>query len=131
MKTNFKTKKEVRDRYIEILRNRAQTVPEILEAEEKIRTIQEEIESIQGRLKYLKNRSRMSQVHLDLYQKIPMVELPKTNKKSFLNKVKSSFSTGWNLIQNLIIGLITIWPLLLILGFVLSVKRNLIRNFRK
>jgi len=33
----LKTKKEVRDRYIDILRNKAKTVKDILDAEDKIR----------------------------------------------------------------------------------------------
>ena len=49
----LKTKKEVRDRYIDVLRNKAKTVEEILNAEERIRVIQEEIESKEGRLLFV------------------------------------------------------------------------------
>jgi hypothetical protein len=129
--TRLKTKKEVRDRYVEILRNRAQTVKDILNAEEKIRVIQEEIESIEGRLKFLNNRAAMSQVHLDVYQKIPFVKQPNRYKTSFFSKIKLSFGNGWELIQNLLIGLVAIWPLIIILGFLIYFRRRIFGSFRK
>jgi len=102
--SRLKTKKEVLNRYIQILRNRAQSVEEIFNAEEKIRSIQEEIESIQGRIRYMNARATMSQVHLDIYQKIPKVEKPVIKENSFFSKIKSSFLNGCTIIQNVIIG---------------------------
>lgn len=129
--TRLKTKKEVRDRYVEILRNRAQTVKDILNAEEKIRVIQEEIESIEGRLKFLNSRAAMSQVYLDVYEKIPYAKQPDRFKTSFLSKIKSSFGNGWELMQNLVIGIIAIWPLILLLGLLISFRRKIFGGFRR
>ncbi len=129
--TRLKTKKEVRDRYVEILRNRAQTVKEILNAEEKIRVIQEEIESIEGRLKFLNTRAAMSQVHLDVYEKIPFAKQPNRYKTSFFSKIKSSFGNGWELIQDLVIGIVAIWPLIIILGLLVYFRGKLFGGFRK
>lgn len=129
--TRLKTKKEVRDRYIDILRNRAQTVEDILNAEEKIRTIQEEIESIEGRIKFLNTRAAMSQVHLDIYQKIPYTEQPDRYQTSFFSKIKSSFVNGWEMIQEIVIGMIGIWPLLIILGFIIYFRKRIFGIFRR
>ena len=130
--SRLKTKKEVLNRYIQILRNRAQSVEEIFSAEEKIRSIQEEIESIQGRIRYMNARAAMSQVHLDIYQKIPKIEKPVVIKEnSFFSKIKSSFLNGCSIIQNVIIGLVDIWPLLFILGLIFCFKGNIIRNFHR
>ncbi|MBK6950103.1 MAG: DUF4349 domain-containing protein [Haliscomenobacter sp.] len=60
IETRLRTKKEVRDRYIDIRRNKARTVTEVLDAEEKIRALQEEIEAQEGRLKYLSNQVALS-----------------------------------------------------------------------
>ncbi|MBQ0740603.1 DUF4349 domain-containing protein, partial [Aquimarina celericrescens] len=51
--SRLKTKVEVKQRYETILRTKAKTVEDILMAEEKLSKLQEEIESAQGRLKYL------------------------------------------------------------------------------
>ncbi len=129
--TRLKTKKEVRDRYVDILRNRAQTVEDILNAEEKIRVIQEEIESIEGRLKFLNSRAAMSQVHLDIYQKIPYTEQPDRYQTSFFSKMKSSFVNGWELIQGLVIGMVAIWPLIIIFGLLIYFRRNIFSLFKR
>lgn len=56
LETRLKTKLEVKARYENILRKNAKTVEDILKAEDKLRVIQEDIESAQGRLKYLTNK---------------------------------------------------------------------------
>ena len=128
--TRLTTKKAVRDRYIEILRNKAKTVKDILEAEEKIRVIQEEIESIEGRLKYLQNRTAMSTVNIEIYQEVEYVKTPTVYKKSFLTKVKEGFLNGWALIQDLLIGLVTIWPLVLIITLLFIFRKRIWRAIR-
>jgi len=93
--------------------------------------IQEEIESIEGRIKFLNSRAAMSQVRLDLYEKIPITEQPDQYTTSFFSKIKSSFINGWELIQALVIGMVSIWPLLLIFGVFIYFKRNIFGVFRK
>ena len=129
--TRLKTKKEVQRRYVDILRNRAQTVDEVLNAEEKIRIIQEEIESIQGRLRFISTRAAMSQVHIEVYQEIPLVEKQDHYVHSFFSKIKSSFLNGWEWIQALIIGIVAIWPIWMILGFLIFFKRPIFSIFRR
>ena len=129
--TRLKTKKEVRDRYIEILRNRAKTVKDILDAEEKIRVIQEEIESIEGRLKFLNNQTSMSTVNVEIYQKVTYVQSPDVYRKPFLAKVKEGFVNGWYLIQNILIGLINLWPIVLIFLLLFVLRKRIWGLFRK
>jgi len=123
--TRLATKKEVRDRYIDILRNKAKTVKDILEAEEKIRVIQEEIESVEGRLKFLKDQTAMSTVHIQLYQKVEYVEKPSVYEKPFLAKIKEGLADGWELIQIIIIGMVTIWPILIIIIIIFLGRRRI------
>ena len=113
--TRLATKKEVRDRYIEILRDKAQNVTEILNAEEKIRVLQEEIEAAEGRLKFLSNRTDLSTITMHLYQKTTYASAPKLYERGYFSRLKEGFWTGWEMIQALSIGAVTIWPLWLIL----------------
>ncbi len=125
------TKKEVRDRYVEILRKRAQTVKDILEAEDKIRVIQEEIEAIEGRLKYIQNKTALSTVTLEIYQEVAYVKAPAVYKKSFWTKLQQGFGNGWELIQDIALGLVNIWPLLLLFGLLIASRKSIKNWFKR
>jgi len=68
IQSRLKTKREVRDRYIAVLRNKASTIEEILLAEETIRKLQEEIEAKEGRLKYLMDQTSYSTIKINLVE---------------------------------------------------------------
>lgn len=113
LETRLKTKKEVRKRYEDILRSKAKTVEEILTTEEKLRIIQEEIESAQGRLNYLTNKVAYSTIQVNLYEEVSYKEEPITYTKSFLSKTKEGLKFGWDLIESIILSIIYIWPVIL------------------
>jgi len=116
LEIRLNTKKEVRDRYIDILRDKAQTVEDVLNAEEKIRVIQEEIESVEGRLKYLSNQVSLSTVNLTIYQRVEYQAQPDTYHESFGSRIVKSMKGGWELLQGLVLFFITIWPLIILFG---------------
>ncbi|PSR11548.1 MAG: hypothetical protein DA408_17970 [Bacteroidetes bacterium] len=129
IETRLKTKKAVRDRYEEILRTQAKTVEEVLLAEEQIRRLQEEIEAREGRLRYLSQRAAMSTIQLELYQpKAPSVRGSWLG--NFWSDIKHSFSFGGTLTKDIVLGLLSIWPLLLLAG-ILFWRRQAIRRFFK
>jgi len=125
--SRLNTKKEVHDRYVAILRDKAETLKDVLDAEEKIRVIQEEIEAIEGRLKYLNNQTALSTVNIDMYQKINYN--PISYEKSFFTKIIDGFMDGWKLIQMTLIGLVTIWPILLIVLAVFLGRKRIRKIF--
>jgi len=114
IETRLKTKLEVKQRYETILRKNAKTVEDILATEEKLRIIQEEIESAQGRLKYLSNKVSYSTIQIDLYETVEYTEEPISYKKTFLSKIKDGFSAGLDIIEAIILGIIYIWPLIIV-----------------
>lgn len=118
IETRLNTKKQVRDRYVAILRDKAKTVEEVLKAEEAIRVIQEEIESREGRLNYLKNRVSLSTINLEIYQEVPYTP-DRGNRTTFWTRLKQSASDGWTLVLGLVLGLVTIWPLVLICALII------------
>ena len=132
LETRLKTKKEVEARYIEILRSKAKTLNDILVAEDKIRVIREEIESVEGRLNFLKNKVNLSTIQVEIYQdtyytqeqvKVNMYESSDWN---FGEKIVKSISTGWNGILWFVVGVLYFWPFLLIGGIVFfTVRRKL------
>lgn len=114
IETRLKTKKEVRERYLDILSKKAKTVKDVLLAEEQIRVLTEEIEAKEGRLRFLKNRVNLSTLTLSIYQKVKYVATPNVYEKNFLTKIKEGFVNGWDILLGLILGIINIWPLVIL-----------------
>lgn len=114
LETRLKTKLEVKGRCETILRKNAKTVEEILQTEEKLRVIQEEIEAAQGRLKYLTNKVAFSTIQIDLYETVDYKPEPESYTKTFWSKTLEGLANGWCIVEVIIIGVINIWPLLLI-----------------
>lgn len=126
LESRLATKREVKQRYEEILRKNAKTVEDILATEEKLRILQEEIEAAQGRLKYLSNKVSYSTVQIDLFEIVEYKEEPESYTKSFFDKAGNGFSFGWELIEAIVVGLIHIWPVLIIIILIaLFLRRKL------
>jgi hypothetical protein len=124
-------KKLVRDRYVDILRNKARTVEEVLKAEEAIRVIQEEIEAKEGRLRYLKDQVAMSTVNLELYQEVAYRPEPPALRDSLWSRLGRALSGGGGLAIDFVVGLAYLWPLLLLLGVLYAYRRRLLARWRK
>ena len=106
------TKRAVEKRYIDLL-SRAKKISEILEIEGKIGEVREEIESTESRLKTMDDEVGYSTIALTCYQAIPQ-DVPEAPVVSFASRVVESFYTGWTIITSLFIGLVAIWPFLLL-----------------
>lgn len=123
--SRLKTKQKVRDRYESILRNQAKSVEDVLMAEDKIRVLQEEIEAIEGRLRFLNDQVSWSTINLVLFQKMAIAQAEKAVvKNTFFTKASSGFWNGWGIITDSLLVMINIWPLALVLLGVLIWKRN-------
>ncbi len=112
LQTRLKTKKTVRDRYIEILRDQAKTVEEILLAEEQIRVVQEEIESREGRLRFLQDQVSMSTINFNLYETVSTKGIQQAH---FGRRLLDSLDTGWSTFLEFLLAIVGIWPILLLL----------------
>jgi len=117
IETRLTNKREYLKRYKELL-SKASTVKDILAIEENIRTLQEEIESKEGRLKYLSDQVAFSTLDINLYKDKEFIYKPQAQDK-FSERVKTSLSNGWTSIVDFVLWTITIWPyiILTIVGF--------------
>lgn len=114
IETRLGTKRDFLKRYRELL-SKAVNVNDILEIEEQIRLLQEEIESQEGRLKFLADQVAFSSLSVNLYTNKEFVYKPH-EEASFFERMKSSFAAGWRGIITFIVALASVWPLLLIIG---------------
>ena len=124
-KSRMETKKEVRLRYIDLLKQ-AKNMTEILTVQSEINGIQEQIESAAGRINYLSHSSVFSTINFTFYQVLNISAID-YKEPSFWTKVGTSFKTGWQWTGDLIIGLVSIWPILLFFTGVWLLIRKYIR----
>ena len=102
VEARLKTKRELEARYSEILKQ-AKTVADILAIESQIANVRSEIESMTGRLNYLKNQVSFSTLNLSYYQIIG-------SDFGFATKFVESLKGGWDNLLTFLIFLINLWP---------------------
>lgn len=127
MQARLKAKTEVEARLKSILQ-KARTIQEILEVEKEIKYVREEIETIEGRLKYLSDRVSYSTIKLHVYQNVDYQQAP---EKGFGHKFVKAIKAGWDGLQVFIIGIFYLWPLWLIIGGVIWLVLRLVRGKKK
>ncbi|MCJ7772191.1 MAG: DUF4349 domain-containing protein [Desulfobacterales bacterium] len=99
-------KKETEKRYLQLL-SKANTVKDILSIEKQVNELRSEIESIEGRLKYLENQIAYSTLTITFYE---IVSTP----VGFSNKFTLGLKNGWNNFVWFLVGIVNIWPFLLL-----------------
>lgn len=126
----LKNKREVHGKYVQLLRNKAKTVEEVLKAEEAIRQIQEEIEAREGRMRYINNKTAFSTINLSLYQKVDYVAEATEDpyEVTIADRFKNSFMNGWEMVIGIVLILINFWPIVFILGLIVWRRNAIIRR---
>jgi hypothetical protein len=127
--TRLKNKKNYLNRYSDLLKQ-AKAVKDILEIEEKTRLIEEEVESVQGRLKYLNNQVDFSTLDLQISKKNDY-NAYSNNKGSFIDRLKMSLVKGWFGLVSFILFVIRIWPFWIIVGLLYYFISMILRKRKK
>lgn len=125
LQSRLKTKKEVKEKYAKILRSKTKTIEEVMNAEEMIRKLQEEIESAEGRLRYLGNQSALSTIMVDIYEPKEYEHEPVVYKDNFWVKLWEGFENGWSAVTSVVLFFVNIWPVVFIGIFVFWRRKKL------
>lgn len=108
----LKAKKVLESRYLELLK-KANKVSEMLEIEKQLSAIREEIEAKEGQLRYMQSQISMSTISIEFYKTV-------ANEGgatiSYGSKVWNAIASGFNGISSFFIGILSIWPFLIILA---------------
>ncbi|MBC7721089.1 MAG: DUF4349 domain-containing protein [Pedobacter sp.] len=115
IEARLKTKKELENRYI-LLLSRANKVEEILSVEKELGILRGDIESTEGRLKYLNSKIEFSTLTIFFYDK---------NDSSFnlISKVSDGLQNGWKIFLWIIVAIFNIWPfILIVIGIITIIK---------
>lgn len=124
IEARLKAKQTLEKRYLELL-NKANKVSEILEIERELANIREEIEAKQGRLKYLQSRVSMSTITIQMYTE----KAHGTGTTiSYGTKMWNAIKSGFNGLSSFFLGILNIWPFILILAIVFFIVRRKIHR---
>ncbi|MFT5765849.1 MAG: hypothetical protein ACI8X3_003286 [Saprospiraceae bacterium] len=127
LNTRLQNNKAYIKRYNELLKS-AKSVKDILDIQEKIRYIEEEMDSKIGRINYINDRVRFSRLNVQLIKKHEGVD---QESRNFGKQISNALSNGFNFMLDFILVVFNLWPFILI-GLGLFVFRKRIRNsFRK
>jgi hypothetical protein len=118
LESRLKTKREVEARYMEILRKKAGTIEELLNAEKEIGSLHEEIEATISRINYLKEQVSYSTINLEFYQTITQ-EIKASAEPGTGYKFLDALTSGWNGVIAFSVAVTYLWPLLIIASAVL------------
>lgn len=130
-KGRIETKKQVRQQYMELLKQ-AKNMKDILEVQSEINGITEQVEAAGGRVQYLVHQAAYSTINLKYFQ---YTNGSKTvdEEPSFFSKLKEAFKSGGYAIANLALLLANIWPIVLIafFGYLVLKRRNKSKQITK
>jgi hypothetical protein len=112
-------------RLLELLRTRTGKLQEVLTVERELARVREEIERMEGRMRFLKTRAELSTLSVNLYEPAPILASPGHNA------IAEAFKTAWRNFVGLLAGAIAS------LGFVVPLVLAgwsaviLVRRFRR
>lgn len=130
LETRLDNKRSYLKRYNELL-TQAKTVKDILEIQDKTRVIEEEIDSSEGRLKYLNDLVAFSTLNLNITKEREFKFNP-ASRDRFTERLKQSLSNGWYVFIDFILLIIKLWPFWILLAIMIPLwKRLKIRRKNK
>lgn len=126
LQARLRAKTKLENRYLELLQ-KATKVSELLEIEKELSAIREEIEAQQAQLNYLQNQVSMSTLLVNFYK--PTAHTGVTS--SYGSKMWNAIKSGVQGISSFFLGLLHIWPFIILLTGLVYILRKRIRNRKK
>jgi hypothetical protein len=106
----LKAKKKLENRYLELLA-KATKMSEMLAIEAQLSAIREEIEAKEGQLRYMQNQVSLSTISIEFYKTIAE---ERGITISYGAKVWNAFKSGFYGISSFFLGLLELWPFIII-----------------
>lgn len=130
LSTRLNNKKLYLKKYNDLL-TKAKSVKDIIEIQENIRNLQEELESTEGRLKYLNDQISYSTLNINIYKDKEYTFKPK-KQDSFIERLKTSINNGWSKVIDFTLLLIQNWALVILsVGIIIIIRRFLKKRKEK
>ncbi len=128
IESRLSNKKEYLKKYKELIA-KAVNIKDVLQIEDDIRNIQEEIESAEGRLKYLNDQITYSTLDIYLFSEKENLHIS-AHPYCFTDRIKDAIISGWSAIAEFILAIFAAWPMLIICTTAAIILLRLIRKRR-
>jgi Domain of unknown function (DUF4349) len=131
LESRLKTQKELEQRLIKLLNEKATRLTEVIEVEEKLASVRQKIESFEGKMKLIKSQSDMSTLTISVYE--PSMISTSSGGGFFYElgqAIKKGLSGFTNVLAVSITFIIAIIPLLGFALIIFWVIRKIIRKRR-
>jgi len=112
-RSRLEAKRQVRLRYMDLLKQ-AKNMEEILQVQKEINNLQVEMESAAGKINYLTHSAALSTIELTYYE-ILNAQAGDQVKPSFGQRVLNALQGGLEWLGELLVMLLSLWPLWLLL----------------
>ena len=122
-KVRVEAKKQVRLKYMDLLKQ-SKNMEETLQVQREINAVQEEIEAASGRIGNLVHSAVFSTISLNYYQ-VLNATAKQNQSPGFFTRLLDAFRSGWSWVGQLLVGLVTVWPLYLLIGLVIILIKKL------
>ncbi|NII26861.1 DUF4349 domain-containing protein [Pseudoflavitalea sp. X16] len=108
-RSRLEAKRQVRLRYLDLLKQ-AKNMEEILQVQNEINDLQEHMEAAAGRINYLSHAAAFSTIQLSYFQVLNPQAKDISTPPGFGKKVLLALGAGLEWVGELIILLLTLWP---------------------
>jgi hypothetical protein len=105
LNSRLKSKRVVEERLTSFMKS-AQKTEDLLKISADLAAVQEEIETIQGRIKYLENQTALSTIHISLYENKVIVPNLEDEDLNTWDKTKKQFMKSTNMLLAALSGLV-------------------------
>jgi hypothetical protein len=128
----LKTERELEQRLISLLDTKASTLSDVIEIEGKLATVRQKIESVEGRMKYLRSQAAFSTLTVSIFE--PSL-LDTSSGGGFFYEIGQAFKQGLegftDVLKAIIIAAIALLPLLVFLAIIVFVIVRVIKWYSK
>ena len=127
-KSRLETKKEVREKYLELLKQ-VHSMKDIIAVQNEINDIQQQMDQASGRIAWLGHSAAYSTINLRFYQVLDAT-VRDDPSPSFFHRLAGSIGEGWKGFSSLFLEFISVWPLWIVLAFGIGWIRKSMRAVR-
>lgn len=131
LEARLKTQKELEQRLVKLLNEKASKLTEVIEVEEKLASVRQKIESIEGKMKLLKSQSDFSTLSISVYE--PSMINTSSGGGFFYElgqAIKKGLSGFTNVLAVSITLLIAVIPIVVFVLIIVWIIRKILRKKR-
>jgi hypothetical protein len=128
----LKTERELEQRLITLLDTKAGSLSDIIEIESKLATVRQKIESVEGRMKFLRSQAAFSTLTVSIFE--PSL-LDTSSGGGFFYEIGQAFKEGLegftSVLKTIIIAAIALLPLLIFFAIIVFIVIKAIKWYNK